>query len=72
MNKLDILIVIGLTVLLITIPIIFILVFIGFAFGLTNLLVIATYMFAIEGVVTLVAFVVTLIVKLWEAYYYSK
>lgn len=72
MNKLDILIVVGLTALLITIPIIFILVFLGFAYNSVTLLVIATYMFAIEGVVTLVAFVVTLIVKLWEAYYYSK
>lgn len=72
MNKLDILIVIGLTALLITIPIIFIIVFLGFAYNSVTLLVIATYMFAIEGVVTLVAFVVTLIVKLWEAYYYSK
>lgn len=50
MNRIGILIVIGTVLLSIPIPTIIILVFLGFAFELTNLLVIATYILAIEAV----------------------
>lgn len=71
MNKLELLMVVGLTALLLTIPTIIILVFIGFAYNLVNLLIIATCILAVDCVVTVTACVVTAIVKLWESYYYT-
>jgi len=62
MNKTGLLIVIGTVLLSIPIPTIIILVFLGFAFGLTNLLVIATYILAIEAVSIVTAGLITLIV----------
>lgn len=72
MNKLELLVVIGLTALLLTLPIIIILVLLGFAYSLVNLLIIATWILAIDGVVSVTACVVTAIVKLWESYYYTR
>lgn len=62
MNKLGLLIVIVTVLLSIPIPTIIILVFLGFAFGLTNLLVIATYILAIEAVSIVTAGLTTLVV----------
>lgn len=62
MDKTGLLIVIGTILLSIPIPTIIILVFLGFAFGLTNLLVIATYILAIEAVSIVTAGLITLIV----------
>jgi len=64
MNRIGILIVIG-TVLL-SIPTIIILVFLGFAFGLTNLLVIATYILAIEAVAIVTTGLTTLVVSVYR------
>lgn len=62
MNRTGILIVTGTVLLSIPVPTIIILVFLGFAFGLTNLLVIATYLLAIEGVAVVTVGLTTLIV----------
>lgn len=61
MNRTGLIIVIGTVLLSIPIPTIIILVFLGFAFGLTNLLVIATYLLAIEGVAIVIVGLTTLI-----------
>lgn len=71
MDKLELLIVVGLTALLLTLPTIVILVFLGFAYSLVNLLIIATWILAIDAVISVTACVVTAIVKLWESYYYT-
>ncbi len=67
MNKTGLLIVIGTVLLSIPIPTIIILVFLGFAFGLTNLLVIATYILAIEAVSIVTVGLTTLIVTVIRA-----
>lgn len=66
MNRIGILIVIGITLLSIPIPTIIILVFLGFAFGLTNLLVIATYILAIEAVAIVTTGLTTLVVSVYR------
>lgn len=48
------------------IPTIIILVFLGFAFGLTNLLVIATYILAIEAVAIVTTGLTTLVVSVYR------
>ncbi|MGR8825898.1 hypothetical protein [Leuconostoc mesenteroides] len=66
MNRIGILIVIGTVLLSIPIPTIIILVFLGFAFGLTNLLVIATYILAIEAVAIVTTGLTTLVVSVYR------
>lgn len=66
MSKTGLLIVIGTVLLSIPIPTIIILVFLGFAFGLTNLLVIATYILAIEAVSIVTAGLTTLVVTVYR------
>lgn len=72
MNKIGLLIVIGTVLLSIPIPTIIILVFLGFAFGLTNLLVIATYILAIEAVSIVTIGLTTLIVTVYRLVKDSK
>lgn len=66
MNKLGLLILIVTVLLSIPVPTIIILVFLGFAFGLTNLLVIATYILAIEAVAIVTTGLTTLVVTVYR------
>jgi len=66
MNRIGILIVIGTVLISIPLPTIIILVFLGFAFGLTNLLVIATYILAIEAVAIVTTGLTTLVVSVYR------